>query len=225
MDRAELNGDVSSLAGSLGRVTSAAIEQVGVDGMAVSVIARKGTPVILHTTDPVSEELDELQFTLGEGPGVDASTTGMPVLIADLEDRSGGVKNRWPVFRAEARRLGVRAYFAFPIRIGAIALGTVGLQRRESGDLDDHQLARALTMVDALAATLLDLGPAAHDEGVPTYPVVVHQAAGMVMAQLGCSIDEAMIRLRGTAFAEATRVSTLAADIVAHRRRMEMEES
>jgi hypothetical protein len=53
--------------------------------------------------------------------------------------------------------------------------------------------------------------------------MIVHQAAGMVMGQLGSSIEEAMVRLRAAAFAEDRTVNELALDVVNHRRRLSKE--
>jgi AmiR/NasT family two-component response regulator len=48
--------------------------------------------------------------------------------------------------------------------------------------------------------------------------MMVHQAAGMVMGQLDSSIEEAMMRLRATAFADGLTINELAADVVNGRR-------
>src|SRR6266852_4678970 len=55
---------------------------------------------LMRVTDEVSELLAELQLTLGEGPGPDASASGGPVLASDLDDLGAG--RRWPVFAAAA---------------------------------------------------------------------------------------------------------------------------
>jgi hypothetical protein len=46
-------------------------------------------------TDDVSEALATLRFTLGEGPCVQAMTTGRPVLVSDLHEVG---HPHWPVF-------------------------------------------------------------------------------------------------------------------------------
>jgi AmiR/NasT family two-component response regulator len=51
----------------------------------------------------------------------------------------------------------------------------------------------------------------------------VHQAAGMLMVQLDCPIEEALMRLRATAFAEGMTINKLAADVVHGRRRFTKE--
>jgi AmiR/NasT family two-component response regulator len=54
--------------------------------------------------------------------------------------------------------------------------------------------------------------------------MVVHQAAGMVMAQTDTSIASALAQLRATAFSEGISINDLAADVVAGRRRFSKEQ-
>ncbi len=50
---------------------------------------------------------------------------------------------------------------------------------------------------------------------VDDYRAVVHQATGMISAQLGCAMGEALVRLRGRAFATERPIELVAADVVA----------
>src|SRR5437868_1838003 len=83
--------------------------------------------------------------------------------------------------------VGVRAVFAFPIRIGAIGFGTLDLFRLSEGSLDDTQLAYALRVVDRLAHALLDYDTQYDGDDLLSPQMVVHQAAGMVMVQMDSS--------------------------------------
>lgn len=196
----------------------------GLDGAGVSLMATDGTREPLYATDDVATEIERLQLTLGEGPCVDSSGGGSPILVPDLRDASDSVPARWPVFRGEATRLGVRAIFAFPIRIGAIELGAVDLYRRSPGALSGRELSSALSSVDEVGLAVLEAPDQyAHPSRPPMTNMVVHQAAGMVMGQLDSSIEEAMVRLRATAFAEDRTVVELAADVVNGRRRLSKE--
>ena len=67
--------------------------------------------------------MEDLQFTFGEGPCVECSRTGRPVLQPDLA-RTG--PDRWPGFSAGALEAGIRAIFAWPLRVGGIRLGVFG---------------------------------------------------------------------------------------------------
>ena len=69
---------------------------------------RRGDPdFVMCVTDSVSEQLAELQLTLGEGPCHDVLASAAPVLAADLGDAESG--RRWPAFTPAARKLGAAA--------------------------------------------------------------------------------------------------------------------
>ena len=206
----------------IARLCSDCVRATGVDGGGVTVVSSQGTPVLVHATDPAARALEELQFTLGEGPGVDAISRRTTVLVDDLHDQAG-LDGHWTAFRGEAGGLGVRALFAFPILVGSVALGSLDLYRRTPGGLDGGQVSRGLETVEAVGSTLITLD----GNGSPApevYPMTVHQAAGMVMVQLETSIDEALVRLRATAFREGTALTTVAGDVIDGRRRFIKEE-
>src|SRR5690606_26725438 len=97
----------------------------------------------------------------------------------------------------EALWLDVRAVFAFPLRLGAVALGAADLYRHAPGPLSREQLAGVLSLVETVTFVLLD-PDGVFDPGLAAEPLSmsVHRAAGMVMMQLGTGIDEALVRLR-----------------------------
>src|ERR1022692_5238265 len=80
---------------------------------------------VMCVTDEVSEQIEELQLTFGEGPRVDASADGGPVLVPDLG--ADDVAARWPAFGPAARLAGAAAVFALPLQIGGISVGGLGL--------------------------------------------------------------------------------------------------
>ncbi len=55
--------------------------------------------------------------------------------------------------------------------------------------------------------------------------MTVHQAAGMVMAQTGGSIEEALLLLRATAYGQGRPVHELATDVLEGRRTFTEEET
>jgi hypothetical protein len=114
----------------------------------------RGPDFVMCVTDRVSEQLAELQLTLGEGPAHDVLAAAAPVLAADLGDGESG--RRWPAFTPEAPAAGAPAVFAFPLMIGAIQAGIIGLYRNSPGPLSTTQLGDCLLLADAATVLLLD---------------------------------------------------------------------
>ena len=141
-------------------VMAACIQATAVDGGGMSLLASSGAREPVYGSDPTAETLERLQFTLGEGPCVDAAAGRSPVLVPDLAAPwpGSGVAERWPAFLAEALGLGVRAVFAFPLRIGPRSLGALDLYRGAAGPLDDRDVARSLATADTIALALLEGG-------------------------------------------------------------------
>ena len=223
--RAARHGDTVTRDGStrIEELLIDCIAAVGVDGGGMSLVSATGTRQPLYGSDDTAQVMERLQFTIGEGPCVDASASGSPVLVPDIDERGSGVGVRWPAFLAEAAKADVRAVFAFPVRIGAISLGAIDLYRRSPGPLGREDLATTLTAVDAIGVALLDVAGAV-DSGLDTDRVssmAVHRAAGMVMEQLGTSIETALMRLRAAAYAEGIPVNELADAVIIGTRRFQ----
>jgi hypothetical protein len=203
---------------------------LGVSGAGISMVTATGNRGAVCSTDDISARIEELQFTLGVGPCMDAVGAGAPVLVADLQDAGSLNIDHWLAFMTDAAAAGVRAVFAFPLQIGAIAVGTLDLYRNQPGDLTAEQLAGALIAADAAALALLHLdngsGDGLVDEptGYNGYQMAVHQATGMVQVQLGVTTQEAFLALRARAFADERPVADIAADVVARRLRFARED-
>ncbi len=211
------------------RVAAQAAAALKVDGICAGLGTGPSGVVLAWGREAVSVTLEDLQFTLGQGPGLDAAA-GAPVLVPDLAAAAA----RWPVFAPAAAELGVRAVFALPLRIGAISVGTLLAHRATAGPLVDGALADAFALADAVTLLLLHrqstgtgrAGPAA-DGPQPgwappaTYRAEVHQATGMISVQLGVSLAQALVRLRAHAYADGRLIAEVAADVVARRLRFD----
>lgn len=177
------------------------------------------------TSDSVSTLIEELQFTLGQGPCVDAFNNDRPVLEPDL---AHPIIPRWLPFAGQAVAAGVRAIFGFPLQVGAVRLGALNLYRSQPGPLSDDQYADALVMADIAAQAVLilqaDAPPgqlAAALEAGADFQYVVHQATGMIAAQLDVSVGQALIRLRAYAFGSERPIAEVARDVVSRKHRFE----
>ncbi len=175
------------------------------------------------TTDEVSALIEELQYTLGEGPCIDAHRLRAAVVEPDLADPTTA---RWAEFSRSAVDAGVRAVFGFPMSIGDVHVGALNLYRDRPGPLSDNQHADAVVLASVAARSIIgmqadappgDLAPKLEASG--NFRFVVHQAAGMVAVQLEVPVAEALLRLRARAFSSGRLVSEVADDVVARRLR------
>ena len=133
---------------------TAAVAAVGVTGAWLTAAGGGEGGHLMRVTDGVSERLAELELTLGEGPSLDAAASGGPVLASDLGARDA--VGRWPGFTPAACQAGVAAIFVFPLRIGAIRAGVLGLYRVRPGSLGASELGDALIFADTATLLLLD---------------------------------------------------------------------
>ena len=192
--------------------------------------ARDGGPdFVMRVTDLVAEQLAELQLMLGEGPCHDVLASAAPVLAADLGDAE--FSRRWPAFTPAARRLGAGAVFVFPLIVGAIRAGVMGLYRISAGPLPDGQLGDLLILADAATVMLLGSAEGYTENGdgawldgqapdLALHRAEIDQATGMLTVQLGVSAAAAFARLRAYAYSQDRRLADVAGDIVARRLRL-----
>lgn len=194
-----------------------------VDGAAVALLGTsRNVRQLVYATNPRSLRLDELQFTLGEGPCADAHRDDEPVRIDDIAGPEAA--SRWPMFARGAAELGVRGLFAYPL--GAdVPFGVLEMHRLTPGDLTPTEHDAALTCAASLTNGILATfaHPAfAEPSGTPasTDPfdrTSVYLAAGMVAVQLRVSTAVAMDRLRAHAFAHDRSLIEVAAEVVSRR--------
>jgi hypothetical protein len=207
------------------RLCEVCAEVTGMSGAGIMLMSGDVPRGSVCTTNDVSALIEELQYGLGEGPCVDAFNQDRPVLEPDL---ARPATPRWVAFTGPAVEAGVRGIFGFPLQVGAVRLGALNLYRDQPGPLTDEQHADALVMADVAARAVLVLQAnappgklAAELEAGADFQYVVHQASGMVAAQLDVSVGQALIRLRAYAFGNDRPLTDVAQDVVARRVRFD----
>jgi GAF domain-containing protein len=207
------------------RLCQVSTDVIGMSGAGIMLMCGDVPQGSVCTTDEVSALIEDLQYTLGEGPCVDAFHHDRVVLEPDLADPA---TPRWFGFTPPAVEAGVRAVVGFPMRVGSVRLGAVNLYRDRPGPLSNDQHADGLVMADLAARWVIDAQaeapPGALAEEVEVgadFHFVVQNAAGMVAAQLGVSVTEALIRLRAYAFSHDRPLDDIARNVVAHTLRLQ----
>lgn len=114
--------------------------------------------------------------------------------------------------------------FSFPMRIGTIPVGAVDLSVDSERTLTVGQIRGAVELTEVAARRVLRgalLAAAADgraDMGTSRYSRrEVHQATGMVAAQLGVDVTDALLVLQAHAFATERTVRDVATDVIARR--------
>ncbi|MDO9396750.1 MAG: GAF and ANTAR domain-containing protein [Herbiconiux sp.] len=196
-----------------------------VSGAAVSTVGDFLGNETISASDDRAARLDELQFDLGEGPCWEALSTLLPVHEPDLRHSA---RHTWPAFTRAALQEPIGAVFAFPMTVGALRLGAVDLYSVEPRTLSDEQSREAIRLAGIVGRRILrraldSAAVAATADQTDAEPEsrfsrrTIHQATGMVLAQLDISAEEAGLVIQGHAFATERSMMSVAADILAGR--------
>jgi GAF domain-containing protein len=185
-----------------------------VTGAAVSTLGDFLGTETLSATDDRAARLDELQFDLGEGPCWDALRLSRPVLAPDVNNP----QTFWPAFSPALREQQVSSIFAFPLVVGSLRIGAVDLYSLDPVTLHESHARQASAMADVIGRKVLRHALASVD--VEEHPVsaysrrLIHQATGMVLAQLELSADDARLVIHGHAFAVGKTMKEVAQDVL-----------
>ncbi|MBF4590632.1 GAF and ANTAR domain-containing protein [Curtobacterium sp. VKM Ac-1395] len=192
-------------------------QAVPLGSVSVSSFGVLGTNETVSASDDTALRVDEIQLDLTEGPCWAALSRRNPVLEGDIVQHPN---SDWPAFNEAALEVPVRAVFAFPIVFGPFPLGAVDLYASEPTDLEHEQVEIAAALATAMGRRVLRRAVhTVEDEDAlvdrnPFSRRVVHQATGVVLAQLDITPDDATLLIQGHAFARKTSMRQVAEEII-----------
>jgi hypothetical protein len=196
------------------------VDQLPVDGAAVSTLGPPLGTETLWASDVLAARIDEILLDLGEGPTWLAAALLLPVLEGDLASVDG---RRWPVAHERLQSAGIGGIFAFPLHVGTLAIGAVDLYTLRPATLSPGSVARGSALAASAARVILSRAVAELDatdampEDGPYSRREVHQATGMVAAQMRVSVADALLVIKGHAYAAGEPVMHIAGEILARR--------
>jgi hypothetical protein len=155
----------------------------------VALIGEGGPPVVA-ASGTAAKALDDLEYAGGDGPGLEAARTRALVTAPDLQSDP-----RWPRLAERARSEGVHSVVALPLDVQRSSVGALSLFVATPGGLDPELLLTAMALVNQAELLLGELG---RREGLRE-GATVDRAAGVIIAQRGCGVQEAYTVLRETA--------------------------
>ncbi len=197
------------------RLCHAAASTLGCDGGAITMAYTHVERVTLCATDDTARLLEETQDVVGQGPGPDAFTTGTYARF-DLLDVDGP-DPRWPLLESDSLTA------LAPLVVHALPMGESGervigvLTLNQHGTDREIDLDAALIVSRVVAAALLADAPSMQEaeHGPWSERAEVHQATGMVVAQLGVPETDALALLRAYAYSHDQNLATTAHAVIA----------
>ena len=197
------------------RLCQAVARLTSADGAALTLEYVSASRTTLCATDDVARNLENLQELLGQGPGFHATHT-RDIAVAHFDSR---IHPTWPMLaQAVQEQYGDLSLYAVPILTGSELAGVMSLYAWHETQLR-ISLWQAQFLVNAVGAAVLeDFRTHGADgdglDGAWNGRAIVHQATGMVMAQLACSPQDALALLRGHAYAHETDIYDIATRVV-----------
>ncbi|MGW7683470.1 GAF domain-containing protein [Kribbella sp. NPDC054772] len=211
---------------------STVAEMLGARSAGITLLSsRWAAAASMTASDPLAAAAQDLEFTLGEGPVHDTAASGQLVVVAE-----DSLPDRWRLFSPAVSALGVHSIAAAPLGLPDRCLGALAVFDPPPSGPDQppgraiEEIADALThtilLTDEYVAQLIEESSVGDNlagslvDG-PGDSAVVHQAAGMVAAQCGCNVADALALVNARAFADNELVNTTARRIVERRLRLD----
>jgi hypothetical protein len=168
-------------------------------------------------TGELALHLDERQYDTGSGPCVDAALTGQNIRLS-MDDEPDGL---YPDFRHVALRQGVTHSLSIAMPVTARAAGALNLYS-SSGSVFGGSTERVATHFAGFAGIVLaNMGHrqdavalAGELQHAADSRAVIEQAKGILMAQKGCSPEQAFQLLVGLSQKQNRKLRVLAREVV-----------
>jgi GAF domain-containing protein len=200
----------------LTRVATYAVQAIpGADGAGLTLL-EQDRPDTIVATAPFVSEIDDIQYSLGQGPCIQAAADGRPVLSGSL-----GGDARWPRFGGRVARMGVHSVVSLPLVAPDGVVGAMNVYAHAKDTFDEraaqlgmifatpaavavqnaHVLAQTRRLADQLQNALEVRG-------------VVDRSVGILMSRTGGTEAEAMTRLRELSQSEHRKLAVVAQSII-----------
>jgi hypothetical protein len=187
----------------------------GADGAGLTLL-RKGRPETIVTTSDLVQQVDDIQYGIGEGPCITAAEERRTVRSGSL-----GTERAWPRFGARVSQLGVHSALSLPLVSGDVVVAAINIYAQAHNAFDEHASTLAELFAVPAAVSVQDAQALAQARTVAvqletalTTRAVIDQALGILMSRTGCTDEQAFDRLRTSSQAKNVKVSVLAQQIV-----------
>ncbi|WP_116201721.1 GAF and ANTAR domain-containing protein [Amycolatopsis circi] len=181
-------------------------------------LLRDGNASTAATTSDIAAELDRDQYAVGDGPCIQAASSGKLVRVAIAE-----AAERWPRFARDSEAAGFGSFLSAPLVVGDGQSGAVNCYSAHDhgfADLDEKLLdlftSAATAALRVHARYTRARQTAEHLETALSTRAVIDQAKGILMALRQIDAKEAFAVLVEQSQRENVKVRDLAARFVAY---------
>jgi GAF domain-containing protein len=174
---------------------------------------------VVASTSHRSEFIGLSQLNAGEGPCLDACSTGQLVTVEDSTE----MHRRWPRFTEASRASGYDGVHAIPLRLRDEVVGSLNLFRETPGPLNGADARAAQAMADVATISVLqqrslDEANSGRDQlqRALSSRIVIEQAKGFVAQGHGVDVEQAFRMMRQHARSHAMKLTDVARSLLDH---------
>ena len=194
------------------------VELLDADAAGIMLTDQRGGLHVMASSAEEARLLELYELQNNEGPCLDCFRFGRPVAGDDL----AAMRSAWPAFTEQLEGLGFRSTQALPMRLRNATIGALNLFRIEPGRLSEADLGIGQAMADVATVGLIQERTIAARELLATQlqtaltsRVQLEQAKGVLAQRAGLPMAQAFDLMRAYARSRGTRLSDVAAQIIA----------
>jgi len=208
-----------SLEALLDLCVSVARATLAIEGASVTLLRpERGWFETLNATSPEIDHIDSLQYKTGQGPCMQASTTGSVVHAVLAEEPI-----RWPEFTAVALEHGMASVLSTPLAVRGKVIGALNLYDTHADAFGPQEVATAgrfaaqasVVLANAVAFMSSELANQSLQRALATRDLI-GQAKGVLMARSNMTADEAFDVLRRASQRTNRKLHDIATEVVTH---------
>ena len=205
--------DLRDILGEVTRIATTAVP--GAESTSITLIRDERGFTAAHAGQ-MALDADELQYDRGYGPCLDAGRTGLAMLVPDMRE-----EERWPDYAAAVVADGVLSSLSVPLPFQGATIGALNIYAGKPHAFGDESLATGeevaayIAVAVANAESFAASTDLAHQmQEAMASRSVIDMAKGILMAQNGCSPDEAFTMLSHASQRSNRKLRDLARAIV-----------
>lgn len=200
----------------LTRVAHLAVHAIpGADGAGVTLLEH-GVPDAIASSAPFVQEVDAVQYGLGEGPCISAAAERRTIRSGSL-----GGEALWPRFGPRVGRLGVHSVLSLPLALPEAVVGAINVYARRKDAFGEHAQRLGELFAEPAAVAVHNAQVLAQAQRVVgqlqaalASRAVIDQAIGILISRNGGTADEAFAALRAISQREQRKLADVARKVV-----------